>query len=129
MTGHAVIEQYQRNAIISAPPERLLIMLYDGALRNLNLSLRKLSAGDRAGFSLNLGRVQAIVGELLNCLDVKAGKEIGKNLERLYLFVIDRLIEANLKCDGTGIQHSIHILKTLKEGWEHAVRQTCGQPA
>ncbi|MHC4943622.1 MAG: flagellar export chaperone FliS [Planctomycetota bacterium] len=129
MTAQSVISQYKKDTIVSAPPERLLLMLYDGAIRNLNLALKKLEAGDRAGFSLHLGKGQAIVAELMNSLDAKAAGKIGENLEKLYIFIIDRLIESNLQCKGKGISDSVHVMKTLKEGWEDAVRQINEQPA
>jgi flagellar protein FliS len=129
MTAQTVVSQYRNDAVRSAPPEKLLLMLYDGAIRNLNMALKKLESGDRAGFSLHLGKGQAIVAELMNSLDSKAAGEIGKNLEKLYMFIIDRLIDSNLKCKGKGIDESIHVMKTLKEGWEDAVRQVSEQSA
>lgn len=129
MTVATAIHQYKEDTITSAPPEKILLMLYEGAMRNMNLALTRLSASDRAGFSLHLGKGQAIVSELVNSLDTNVGGEICKNLEKLYLFVIDRLMQANLKCEGREISHCLRIMKTLKEGWEDAVRQTSGSTA
>jgi len=129
MTATMAIDQYKKDAVISAPPERIVLMLYDGAMRHMNLALKKLKSGDRSGYSQHLSKGQAIVAELVNSLDAKLGGEVGKNLERLYLYIIDRLIEANLNGQGQAISDCIRIMKTLKEGWEDAIRQTCGQPA
>jgi flagellar protein FliS len=126
MPKNTLIHNYKRDAILSAPPGKLLLMMYDGALQNLSHSLKALDKSDRAGFGLYLRKGQAIIAELLNTLDHKVGGEIAANLEKLYLFVIDRLTHANLKMDGTGIRDSIRVLSTLREGWDYAVKQTAG---
>ena len=124
-----LLNHYNKDTVLSASPEKLVVMLYDKALRNLNHAVKCHDQKDWGQFGLNLGKGQAIVAELLNSLDHEAGGEISKNLEKLYLFVIDRLIQANLKRDCGMIHESIDVLKNLKEGFDHAVRQTCGASA
>jgi flagellar protein FliS len=124
MTQNTLIKNYKKDAVLSAPPGKLMLMLYDGALQNLNHSLRALEKGDRPSFGLYLRKGQAIIAELLNTLDHKVAGDIPRNLEKLYLFVIDRLTQSNLERNSAGVEDSIRILKTLKEGWDDAVSQT-----
>lgn len=124
MTTATAITQYKKNIILSAPPGKLLIMLYDGAIKNLNAAVQDLKTNDRTGFGVHLSKSQAIISELLSSLDMKVGGEIAKKLENLYLFIINQLTEANIKCTDNGIMHSLHILKTLKEGWIDAIKKT-----
>lgn len=124
MANSALLNQYKQNAVISAPPEKLVVMLYEGAVQNLKLSISALEKGDRAQFGLRLGKSNSIVAELLSSLDHHAAPEITKKLEKLYLFVIDRITEANLSLNNKGLNDSIKIMETLKEGWEYASKQT-----
>jgi flagellar protein FliS len=127
MTMTAMLNTYKEDAIISAPKEKLLLMLYDGALKNLKRAVQMLEENNGSSFGVYIGKGQAIVAELLNSLNHEVGGEISKNLERLYLYIIDRLLSANLNRKTDGIHESIQIMSTLKEGWEHAVQKTCGQ--
>ncbi|MFH2000033.1 MAG: flagellar export chaperone FliS [Planctomycetota bacterium] len=129
MTTATAIERYKKNIILSAPPGKLLLMLYDGAIKNMNTAVQKLKENDRAGFSLHIGKGQAIISELLSSLDMKIGGEIAKNLENLYLFVINQLTESNIKCTDKGIVHALHIIRTLKDGWHEAIKKTSNEHA
>lgn len=129
MTMTSMLNRYLEEAVKSSPKEKLVLMLYDGALRNLRQALSALESQDRAGFGNFLGKSHSIVAELLNNLNHEAGEEISRNLEKLYLFVIDRITESNLKMDSVGISESMRILQTLREGWDHALKQTNYQQA
>lgn len=119
-----MLNRYLEEAVKSSPKEKLVLMLYDGALRNLRQALSALESQDRSGFGNYLGKSHSIIAELLNNLNHEAGEEISRNLEKLYLFVIDRITESNLKMDPVGINESMRILQTLREGWDHALKQT-----
>ena len=123
------LNRYKEDSIVTAPREKLLLMLYDGALRNLNIASKCLANNNRAGFGHHIGKGQAIIAELLNSLDHDVGGKVTKNLEKLYLYIIDRLIEANLSSATKGLDDSVGILKTLKEGWDDAIQQTSGEGA
>ena len=129
MPAITLLNRYKEDTIITAPREKLLLMLYEGALRNLNIASKCLEKNNRAGFGFHIGKGQAIIAELLNSLDHDVGGEITRNLEKLYLFIIDRLIKANLSNAGRGVNESVRILETLKEGWTDAIQQTSGQDA
>jgi len=124
MTISTVLNQYKENAVKSAPPEKLVQMLYEGAIKNLRMAINYLDNDDRALFGSYLGKGNSIVAELLSSLDHDAAPPITKNLEKLYLFVIDRITEANLNLNSAGLRQSIKILETLKEGWDYAAKQS-----
>ena len=126
MTVTAILNQYRENAIFSAPPSKLVIMLYDGALKHLNASVTYLEQNDRALFGAHLGKANGIVVELLSSLDHDVAEDISRNLEKLYLFVIDRITQANISLDPAGLKDSIRILTTLREGWEYAASHAQG---
>ncbi|MCC7396743.1 MAG: flagellar export chaperone FliS [Planctomycetes bacterium] len=112
---------YQRNAILTASPEKLVKLLYEGAIRNLEKS--RLGLGDvktsrSPEVGQALGRAIGIVGELRASLDHAAGGEIARNLDRVYEFSLDQMSQANLTRTPVGVDNSLKVLRTLKEGWD-----------
>jgi flagellar protein FliS len=115
MEGIAV---YQEHAIATQSRGRLIVMLYDGAIKFLNQALRSLESGDVPGKGLYIGKAIAIVAELDTSLDMDAGGEIAVNLRRLYGFMRRHLLEANIRNDAQRIRDVIGLLQDLNEGWK-----------
>lgn len=115
---------YQRNAILTASPEKLVKLLYDGAIRNLELSRACLSDPKRshsAEAGTVLGKAIGILGELRAGLDPAAGGEIARDLDRLYEFSLDRLSAANASRKPEGVVEALQVMRTLKEGWDAVI--------
>lgn len=93
----AALHQYQQVQISTADRGQLLVLIYDGGLKFLARAEKSLEEGDLSAFGHHLGRAQAIIAELLHTLDHKQGGEIATNLERLYRFMLEHLVEANLQ--------------------------------
>jgi flagellar secretion chaperone FliS len=96
-TTQSSVNQYQQAQIATADRGQLLVLIYDGGLRFLARAEKSLEDGDLTQFGHFLGRAQAIIAELLHTLDHKNGGEIATNLERLYRFMLEHLVEANLQ--------------------------------
>lgn len=112
---------YQRNAVMTASPEKLVRMLYDGALKHLErcrigLTDSKTARSPEVGQSLS--RVMGIVGELRAALDHAAGGDIARDLDRLYEYCLDQLSQANLSRTPVGVANAAQVMRTLKEGWD-----------
>jgi flagellar secretion chaperone FliS len=88
---------YRRAEVGTADRRRLLMMMFDGALAFLGRAERDLADGALDGFAHHLGRAQAIIAELLHTLDHEAGGDIAGELARLYDFMLDHLVEANVR--------------------------------
>jgi flagellar protein FliS len=92
-------------------------MLYDGSIRFMESGKQAILAKDLQKQNDQLQRAQKIVLELMSSLDMQKGGEIAQNLLGLYTFVIEQLIEANMK-DLTGpVDESIKIMSSLRESW------------
>jgi flagellar protein FliS len=125
MTPHATAQQaYRDSAILTAPPERLVVMLYDGVNRFLIQGATALRAGDLAIMNDNLRRAEAIITELRATLDLSQG-EIAANLESIYSFCQRLLLEARLKQDPAKIEHVAKLLHDLREAWDEAAGKAC----
>lgn len=109
-------QKYQRINVSTADPLRIVIMLYEGAIKNLNQALRLID-GNAAEAGNKIVRAIDIVNYLRNSLDHSKGAEIASNLERLYDYVRDLLTRANIHRDAALIQEGISLLQTLLEGW------------
>ncbi len=108
---------YQATNVNTADQARLIIMLYDGAIRFLKKGRGKIYVGDMEGAHNYLTRGRDIVSELLATLRPEQAGEIGENLKRLYVYAFNRLVEANLKKDAAAVDEVIQILAVLREGW------------
>ncbi len=120
MAAYAASPQsYQHHAVLTAPPEQLVVMLYDGALRFLRQAVAAFGLGEfeRAGRSLN--RAEAIIDELLVTLDHERGGEIAGALRDLYLFCRRHLTEARLQRDADKVGQVAGLLAELRESWAH----------
>ncbi len=121
MTYAQAAATYQRNAILTASPEKLVKMLYDGAIKNLERSRTGLADGKTARspeVGQTIGRAIGILGELRASLDHAAGGEIARDLDRLYEYSLDQLSQANLTRTPQGVENALQVVRTLKEGWD-----------
>lgn len=113
-------DQYKRMQVETASQGRLIIMLYDGALRNLRSAKSSINNKDINGAHTMLIKTQNIIRELNITLNMNAG-EISQNLRKLYLYMIKCLVEANMAKDNAKIDEVIELLSTLKEAWDAVI--------
>lgn len=121
-----VFASYQAVQMETASRERLLIMLYEGAIRFLNQAVPAMAEGRFEAAHGHLLRAQDILAELMATLDFKVGGEIARNLYRLYEYGNYRLAQANLRKDPQSIAEVIELLQGLLAAWNEAVRQAVG---
>jgi len=116
----AMANAYKNQQILTAPPEQLTLLLYNGALRFLNESIQALEAGDLPkAHNANL-RVQDIVREFMATLDMSY--EISKNWAALYEYVVHCLIEGNIKKDIQQLHNARTILEEMRNTWQEAMK-------
>jgi flagellar protein FliS len=107
---------YKQQSIMTATPERLVVMLYDGAIRFLFQAGAAMREEDRATSSERLDRAEAIIDHLLGTLDMSAG-QIAERLEGIYVFSKRLLTEARLERDADKIDLVRGYLSELREAW------------
>ena len=112
------VDIYKENAITTQSKGRLIVLLYDGAIKFMNLAIEALEAKNYAEKGKYIAKAQDIISELSAVLDMDAGGEIATNLRQLYCFMLRRLSEANLKKDPRLIQDVIDLMKELNQGWK-----------
>ncbi|MBK7960535.1 MAG: flagellar export chaperone FliS [Bdellovibrionales bacterium] len=116
-------QKYKTQSVQSASREKILLMLYEGAIRFTKLAIKACEEKKIADRGQNIGRAYDIVMELNNTLDHKIGGEISKNLEQLYVFIMDLYTKANISGDPVHLKSSLKILENLYDGWVQAVEK------
>ncbi|MBW8036297.1 MAG: flagellar export chaperone FliS [Planctomycetes bacterium] len=112
------VEAYQETAVATQTQGKLIVMLYDGAIKFLKLAIKELEAGDHEAKSKYLNKAEDIINELNVVLDMEAGGEVATNLRSLYMFMIRHLHEANEKQDTGKIEEVIKLLEELNQSWK-----------
>ena len=108
---------YATQSILTAPPERLVVMLYDSALRFLNQAASAYEEGDARLGLAKVRRVDAILAELDGSLDMSYG-ELPERLRSIYVFCRQHLLDASLQRDPAGVRQVARLLASLHEAWE-----------
>lgn len=113
---------YRRVDIETASQEKLIIMLFNGAIQRARDARALLDAEklDIPAIHKKLVRTQEILVELRAALDVNAN-DAARNLDRLYEFLIHQLVQANIKKDTATLDASIDLLVQLRDMWEEAI--------
>ena len=112
------LDTYQEVAITTQNRGRLVVMLYDGAIKFLKLAINELNAGNMEEKWNYIKKALDIICELNTGLDMEAGGEVAANLRRLYMFMGRHLNEANIKKDPRMIEEVIKLLEELNQGWK-----------
>jgi len=115
--------KYKQTSVQSASREKLLLLLYEGAIRYMKQALMAIDNRDIAGRGLNIGRAFDIVNELNNTLNHEAGPEIAMNLEQLYMFISEQLTKSNATGDKKPLEDGLKIMETLYSGWVEAIEK------
>jgi flagellar protein FliS len=116
-------KKYKATSVASASREKLLLMLYEAAIKFTKLALMAAEKNDIAGRGLNIGRAYDIVMELNNTLNHKVSPDLCSNLEQLYMFVTEQLTKANVTGDPKHLKDALKILEILNEAWVQAVEK------
>ncbi len=109
---------YQENVVSTQTREKLVVMLYDGAIKFLRQAIPAMEAGDVAEKNTLMQKAQAIIDELNASLNMEGGGELADNLRRLYDFLRRDLVLANIRNDIKRVRDSIGILEDLNSGWK-----------
>ena len=116
------LKQYQQSQIQTASPEKILIMLYDGAIQFLNKALKALQDNNIEEMHNNILGAQKIIAEFMNTLDMEIEGELVQNLYSLYEYLHFRLVQANINKNPKMIEEVLQHLKELKQTWEQAIK-------
>ena len=114
-------EAYKRQQIMTATPEALTLMLYNGCLKFMNEGKDAIEAKQWEQANTSLQKAQNIISEFRITLNMEY--EISKQLMPLYNYTYDRLVEGNIKSDTAMVQEAIDIIKELRDAWAQSMKK------
>ncbi|MGV3709521.1 MAG: flagellar export chaperone FliS [Gemmatimonas sp.] len=114
---------YREMEILSASPERLVVLLFDGLVIHLQRVKLSIDNNDVALRTTSLGKARAIVSELLGTLDFEKGGKIAKDLASLYSFLLGEMAEIGMHRDARKVERLKDIAEELRAGFTGAANQ------
>ena len=108
--------QYQNNSILTASPQKLTLMLYNGAIKFCNQSMEALEKKDMNKCHYYNLRAQDIIVELQATLDEKY--EIAKDFDALYTFILELLVDGNIEKSKEKIEQAKELIIEFRDLWE-----------
>lgn len=115
------IKQYQTSNITTATPEKLMIMLFDGAIQFLQKAKKAIEEKNLQERSTNLDGARKIIRELMRSIDLENGNDVSKSLFRLYNKMAMKLIKANISRDSVLVDEVIEDLINIRWGFQKAI--------
>ena len=127
MVNAKQVSSYKTVAVDTASPAKLILMLYDGATRFLGTALNGFEQEDvrvrHETVHNNLMKAQNIVLELQRCLNHQDGGEFAMNMFRIYDYMNNQIMEANMKKEPGNIRQVINMIGELREAWEQMMKE------
>ena len=126
---------YQKTNVNTASQGRLVVLLYEGAVKHLKAAINlfgqddKLKPGDIEQFGIHLQKAQAIITELQVSLDMEKGGDIARNLMSLYVFFNEELMDATISHNKEKIESVLKMADDLAESWRIIANSTANAPA
>ena len=126
---------YQKTNVNTASQGRLVVLLYEGAVKHLKAALNlfdendKIKAANIEQFGIHLQKAQAIITELQVSLDMEKGGDIARNLMSLYVYFNEELMDATISHNKQKIEFVLNKVDELAEAWRTIANSTANAPA
>jgi flagellar protein FliS len=122
MVANGYARTYRANAVLTASPGQLVLMLYDGALKSLALAREGFAQPDDnlrriENINTHLLKAQSILAELQSGLNFQAGGEFAQTMHRLYDYHNRRLVEANMRKRVEPVIEVEALVRELRDAW------------
>ncbi len=117
---YKAMNAYQKNAIMTASPAELTLMLYDGAIKFCNIALTAIEKNDVQRAHENIKKAEAIITELRASLDRKY--PVWEDFERVYEYIYKNLVEANIRKDAGALEEALGRIREMRDTWKEVMR-------
>lgn len=117
MSVHRGLSSYRQTQVQSRTPLELVVMLYDGTLKFLNVAREAIERRDLVARRDAVSRALAIISELQSTLNMAEGGEIAVRLDALYAFANERILLAVQQNSVVPLDEAIRVIETLRDSW------------
>jgi flagellar secretion chaperone FliS len=114
---------YEETSVNTASPTKLVVMLYEGAIRFLTHAASDIRNRDLVSKGKSVNQALAIIQHLRLTLDTDKGQDIARELDRLYAYTLSRVLDGSSKLDAGAIEEAIEVLSNLLSAWEEVARK------
>ena len=111
---------YQKNAVMTASPAELTLMLYEGAIKFCNIGMIAMENGEIEKANTNIKKAQAIIAELRATLDHKY--EVWEDFDRVYDYIYRGLVDGNMAKDKEIIEDALKHIREMRDTWKEVMR-------
>ena len=111
--------QYNNSKVLTASPAELTLMLYDGAIKFTNIAIMAIEKKDVEKAHNNIVKVEKIINEFRATLDSKY--EVSKDFDRVYVYMLERLLEGNVKKDPAILEEVNTHLRSMRDTWKQVM--------
>ena len=115
-----IASKYKNNAIQTASPAELTLMLYDGAIKFANIAMLSLEQGDMQKTHNNIVKAENIIAEFRSTLDRKY--PVWQDFERVYDYIYRCLVEANIKKEKEPLEEALIYMKEMRDTWKEVMK-------
>lgn len=112
--------QYKNSKILTASPAELTLMLYEGAIKFCNIAITAVEQKDIQKAHINIVKVEKIIDHFRKTLDMKY--PVAQDFERVYVYLEQRLMEANVKKDKAILEEILGHLHSMRDTWKEVMR-------
>lgn len=116
--------KYQNSKILTASPAELTLMLYDGAIKFGNIAIAGMHEKDIQKAHTNIVKVQRIIVEFRSSLD--RSYPVAQDFDNVYVYLLERLLQANIKKDPEIMEEVVGHLRTMRETWVEVMKKSKG---
>lgn len=113
---------YAQNKVMTASPAELTLMLYEGAIKFCNIAVVAIEQNDYEKANTNIQKAERIIGEFQATLNFKYA--VAKDFDNVYRYLMERLIQANLKKDTEILEEVLKHLRTMRDTWKEVMHLT-----
>ena len=112
--------KYNNSKVLTASPAELTLMLYDGAIKFCNIAIMGIEQNDIEKTHINIRKVERIIEEFRSTLDRKYA--VAEDFDRVYVYLLQRLLEANIKKDKAILEEVNMHLRSMRDNWKEVMR-------
>ncbi|MBP3338701.1 MAG: flagellar export chaperone FliS [Lachnospiraceae bacterium] len=119
MTLQNGYSQYSNSKVMTASPAQLTLMLYEGAIKFCNIAIVAIENKDIMKAHNNIRKVENIITEFRATLNFKY--PVANDFEKVYAYIYDRLVEANIRKDKEILEEVLGHLRTMRDTWKEVM--------